>query len=843
MRTKASLLITLTLLMCAGAHVTKAQRGDTTSVTIQAPVANYESPKQYVVKEITVHGVKYQDPEFLANSVGLHKGDTAFIPSDYITQAANKLWSTKYFSDVKIMGVPLGGDDIRLEIYLKERQRVYNWNISGVRKGQKSELLDNLTLRRGSELSPYNIERSEAAIKRYFQEKGYLDVTVTPIIKQDTTIQNAATVNFAVDKKHKVKIGSITFDGNQAFSDSRLRAAMKKTHQKSWKLWQSTKLDKKEYVNDKENVIDYYNSKGYRNAHIISDSVYRINDKRLGVKMSLEEGNKYYIRNISWVGNSLYPTELLADRLGIRKGDTYDKKKIQKQLGIGKEMNIDDSRTVTAMYQNEGYLMFQIDPAETVVGADSIDLEIKIFEGNPFTVNEVNISGNMRVDDDVIRRELRVMPGELYDREMLMNTLRLLSQMQHFYPEALQPDVQPVTNSLVNISFPLQEQPSDKFEISGGWGQGMFVGSVGIQLNNFSAKNIFKGKEWRPYPGGQSQQLAIRAQSNGSYYQSYSLSFTEPWLGGRKPNSLTVGTYYSDETNAYYLWQKGTKSFQTIGVSAGLGFRLNWPDHYFTLYSELSYQRYNMHDWDYFLITNGSSNIFTFKTILGRSTVNNPIFPSHGSDLSVALTLTPPYSLFDKLDYSSGSGISEQQRYRWIEYHKWQLKAAWYYPLTANNKLVLMARAEMGYIGAYNPNKPSPFEGFELGGDGMSGYNVYGVDVVGLRGYSNGSLTTPSTSGNYAHAYNKYTLEVRYPFLMQQSTSIYGLAFAEGGNSFASWQTFDPFLLKRSAGVGVRMYLPMVGMIGFDWGFGFDKIPGETKRSGGQPHFMIGMQF
>ena len=374
----------------------------------------------------------------------------------------------------------------------------------------------------------------------------------------------------------------------------------------------------------------------------------------------------------------------------------------------------------------------------------------------------------------------------------------------------------------------------------------MFVGSVGVILNNISIKNFFKKGAWRPYPQGQGQQLAIRAQSNGSYYKAFSLSFTEPWFGGKKPNSFTVGLFYSDESNAYYAWQSGTKHFRTLGASIGWGRRLSWPDRNFSMYHELSYEAYNLKDWTSFIVENGTSNIIALKTVFSRNTVDSPIYPRTGSEFSISLALTPPYSLFQDIDYSDQT-LTDQQRYKWIEYHKWQLMAQWFYPLTNNNKLVLMAKAEMGYLGAYNKNKPSPFEGFDVGGDGMSGYNVYGVDIIGMRGYEDGALTPYSYDANgrsdYARAYNKYTLEIRYPIILKPSSNIYALVFAEGGNAFRSWQEFDPLLIKRSVGVGLRLYMPVIGLLGIDWGYGFDNPVGKTTRSGGQLHFMIGQQF
>ncbi|WP_415970499.1 BamA/OMP85 family outer membrane protein [Alistipes ihumii] len=809
---------------------------------------DYEHPKQYIINKVKVSGIKYLDPEVVASMSGLTKGDTIMIPSDYLSSTLKTMWNQRIYSDVQILTEPVG-DSVNIEIVLRERPRVYDWKIEGVRKGQMSELLETLKLKKGSELSDFVLNSSKDAIRKYFAEKGFYNADVSVRLENDTTLENVVNVFFVVDRKNRVKIGKIDFEGNTALSDRQLRRSFKKTHQKSINIFKGAKYKEKDYEEDKENLIDFYNSRGYRNATILSDSVYRINDKRLGIALKVDEGNKFYYRNVSWTGNSVYETRQLNDMLGISKGETYDKKTLHKRLGIGKHADYEDMSSISSLYQNNGYLFSSIDPGEVVVGEDSIDINVKIFEGKQAKINEVKISGNHRVNDRVIRRELYVRPGELYNRALLMQTIRQLNQMQHFDPEKTSPgiDLVPNSNELVDISFPLEEVPSDKFEISGGWGSNMFVGSVGVQLNNVSLKNFFKGSEWRPYPHGQNQQLAIRGQTNGSYYKAISLNFTEPWLGGKKPNSLTVGLYYSDETDAYYAWQSGNRHFRTIGVSVGIGRRLSWPDRYFTIYNEISYQAYNLKDWSSFLVTNGTSNIFALKTVLARNSVDSPIYPRTGSEFSLSLTLTPPYSLFQKnVDYADPN-LPDYKRYKWIEYHKWQFKAQWYYPLTNNNKLVLMARAEMGYLGSYNKNKPSPFEGFDVGGDGMSGYNVYGVEIVGLRGYENSALTpytyTADGRADYARAYNKYTMEIRYPFILKPSSTIYGLVFAEGGNAFKSWKEFDPFLIKRSIGVGARIYLPIVGMLGIDWGYGFDKAVGQTERSGSQVHFIIGTQF
>ena len=838
----------LTIALFSLASVPVAAQIDSTAQVRNAPMLDYEHPKQYIINKVKVSGIKYLDPEVVASMSGLTKGDTIMIPSDYLSSTLKTMWNQRIYSDVQILTEPVG-DSVNIEIVLRERPRVYDWKIEGVRKGQMSELLETLKLKKGSELSDFVLNSSKDAIRKYFAEKGFYNADVSVRLENDTTLENVVNVFFVVDRKNRVKIGKIDFEGNTALSDRQLRRSFKKTHQKSINIFKGAKYKEKDYEEDKENLIDFYNSRGYRNATILSDSVYRINDKRLGIALKVDEGNKFYYRNVSWTGNSVYETRQLNDMLGISKGETYDKKTLHKRLGIGKHADYEDMSSISSLYQNNGYLFSSIDPGEVVVGEDSIDINVKIFEGKQAKINEVKISGNHRVNDRVIRRELYVRPGELYNRALLMQTIRQLNQMQHFDPEKTSPgiDLVPNSNELVDISFPLEEVASDKFEISGGWGSNMFVGSVGVQLNNVSLKNFFKGSEWRPYPHGQNQQLAIRGQTNGSYYKAISLNFTEPWLGGKKPNSLTVGLYYSDETDAYYAWQSGNRHFRTIGVSVGIGRRLSWPDRYFTIYNEISYQAYNLKDWSSFLVTNGTSNIFALKTVLARNSVDSPIYPRTGSEFSLSLTLTPPYSLFQKnVDYADPN-LPDYKRYKWIEYHKWQFKAQWYYPLTSNNKLVLMARAEMGYLGSYNKNKPSPFEGFDVGGDGMSGYNVYGVEIVGLRGYENSALTpytyTADGRADYARAYNKYTMEIRYPFILKPSSTIYGLVFAEGGNAFKSWKEFDPFLIKRSIGVGARIYLPIVGMLGIDWGYGFDKAVGQTERSGSQVHFIIGTQF
>lgn len=832
------------VLCCSNISAQEQNPQDTTAapkpaVSENAPMyKNNGAPRLYHIRNVNVHGVQYLNPDILKSSAGLIEGDSIYLPSNFISNAISRLWSQRFFSDVKI-GAEIEGDSLDLEVFLKERPRVYNWEFEGISKGKKKDLLEKLKLKRGSELSDYVIDKNQKLIKQYWAEKGFRNTEVGVRIDNDTLRPGqAVTVTFLVDRKSKVKIGKINFTGNEQFPDKRLRRTFKKTHQKSINFFKGAKLNEGDYETDKELLIDFYNSKGYRNATIVSDSIYPINEKRIGIDIDVSEGNKYYIRNVSWVGNSVYETDDLQRMFSVKKGDTYDKKSMHKRLGIGKEENPEDM-SVKSLYQNEGYLMSQIEPAEVIIAPDSIDIEVKVFEGKQFTINEVGITGNQRVDDEVIRRELYTRPGELYNRSLLMQTIRTLGSMGHFNPEAVMPDIKPVSNELVNVNWPLEEQASDQFNIAGGWGSGTFVGSVGITLNNLSIKNTFKKGAWRPYPMGQNQRLSLSAQTNGTYYKAFAFSFTDPWMGGKKPNSFTLSAHFSEQNNAYYVWQSATQYFRTYGLAAGLGKRLNWPDPYFTFYAEASYERYNLKNWTGFVVENGNSNLLSLKLVLARNSVDQPIYPRRGSEFSASVQATLPYSLWDGKDYSDQS-MSDQDRYRWIEFHKWQFKAQWFQGFLRNSNLVLMLKAEMGYLGSYNKNKVSPFQRFEVGGDGMSGYNIYGIDIISMRGYEDGAL---DPSSYYSRGYNKYTAELRYPIILKPSSQIYVLGFLEGGNAFDSWKKFSPFRIKRSAGFGVRLYLPVVGMLGIDWGYGFDPPANSTTKSGSQFHFVLGQQF
>ena len=854
MRYTKIVLIAIMALLCASLDVTAQQTtryvvGDTANNEISddtdsidfdltAPILTEGDGKLYYIRHINLHGVKYLNHSILKASAGLEEGDSIYLPSSFISNAMMRLWAPRYFSDIQI-GATIEGDSLDLEVFLKERPRILSWEIEGVSKSKKTDLRDEvLKLRRNTELSDYVIDKNIKLIKEHYAAKGYRNCEVAVRITNDSIYEQCVNVTFDIDRGPKVRVAQINFEGNDAFDDKRLRRTFKKTHQKSILFFQNRKLNEEDYEADLELLLDFYNSRGYRNATIIRDSIYYIDDENLGIDIEVAEGNQYYIRDIRWVGNSVYTTEQLSVMLGIQPGDVYDKKSMHKRLGIGKEMNPEEM-SISSLYNNSGYLMSQIEPAEIVVGPDSLDLEIRIFEGKPFTINEVGISGNMRVDDEVIRRELYVRPGDLYNRALLMQTMRTLMSMGHFDEQAIMPDIQPVSDELVNINWPLQEKASDQFNIAGGWGSGTFVGSIGVTLNNLSIRNFFKRGAWRPYPSGQNQRLSISGQTNGTYYKALSLSFTDPWLGGRRPNSFTLSGYISEQNDAYYVWQNATMYYRTMGLFAGLGKRLTWPDPYFTFYGELGYQRYGLRGWSSFILSDGNANTLSLKLVLQRSSIDAPFFSRSGSEFTLSVQATPPFSAWDGIDYSDPN-LSDQDRYRWIEFHKWLLKGRWFFPLTHNQNLVLMLGAEMGYLGHYNKNKVSPFERFEIGGDGMTGYNIYGVDIIALRGYEDGAL---DPSDYYSVAYNKYVVELRYPVILKPNSSIYVLGFLEGGNGFNSWKEFSPFKIKRSAGVGVRLYLPIVGMLGVDWGYGFDAPYGSNKPSGSQFHFVMGQQF
>ncbi|HOK60726.1 outer membrane protein assembly factor BamA [Tenuifilum sp.] len=801
---------------------------------------SYELPKRYCVKEITVSGVKFLNPDVLISMTAISIGDTIQVPGEAITKAVKKLWGQGLFSNVDIKASRIEGDDIYLEISLTEQPRLTTVNFTGIRKGEADDLKDKLKLRSGSQLTQATLENSIIIIKKHYRAKGFLNVDVNPVLENDTIISNGTKLTFNIQKNDRVKIGEITFEGNKAYGQARLRRALKKIHRRDLNIFKSAKFIEADYDESLDNLVAFYNEHGYRDFKILGDSIYTINPKRIGIHFKIFEGPQYHIRKIEWVGNTKLPAEALTAVLGMNKGDVYDKNLLEKRL-------FTDENSISTIYMDDGYLFFHLEPVEVQIQNDSVDLEMRIYEGDQATVNRVIITGNTKTNEHVIRREIWSKPGYLFSKSEITRTLRELGQMGHFDPEKLGIDPLPnQADGTVDLKYSVEEKANDQLEVSGGWGNKMFVGTIGIRFSNFSVRRIFDKDAWRPIPSGDSQSLAIRASTNGTYYKAFSLSFTEPWLGGRKPTNFSFSLYRTIQSGGVsYFYQSSDKYFRVSGASVGIGTRLKWPDDYFTIYNEVGIQNYKLSNWSgYFIFTDGQSNNLSYKVTLGRNSTDQMIYPRTGSNFSLSLQITPPYSLFNGKDYSKP--MTDSEKYKWIEYHKWTGRIQWYIPLVEN--LVLYTNFQMGVMGYFNSKLGhSPFEGFDLGGDGMSGYNLYGKETIGLRGYQNGSLTPyvrigESLVGN-AHLYDKYTVELRYPISLKPQAAIYLLTFLEAGNAWQNAGDFNPFNVHRSAGVGARFFLPMLGMLGVDWGYGFDKVPGRPDAHKGQFHFIIGMPF
>jgi len=801
------------------------------------PVIDYSNPKEYEIADVSVSGFKFYQEEVLISISGFQVGEKITVPCDQITKALQKFWEQGLFSDVKVTATKIEKGKIWLDIYIQERPRMSKLNITGIKKGETQDLMDKLNVRNGSQVTEDLFNTIRRIVREHYVEKGFLNTTVT--IKQvpDSVRVNMVQLEAEVNKNGKVKIQEVVFTGNTVFPDKKLKKLLKKTKGKDINIFKPSKMIKKDFKEDKDKLLEFYNENGYRDAKILNDSIGRVSDDRINLYLDIFEGNKYYFGDIVWIGNTIYPEELLAKYLGIKRGDIFDQKLLDKRL-------LNDENAVNSLYLDHGYLFSDITPVEVRVDSDTIDFEMRIYEGKPATINSIIIEGNEVTNEHVIRREIRTKPGDLFSKQDIIRTVRELSNLGHFDPEQIEPEPLPdPANGTVDIRYKLVEKSNNQFEVSGGWGYGMLIGTIGLRFTNFSAKNILNGKAWRPVPTGDGQTVSIRAQSNGKYYQSYNLSFVEPWFGGKKPNSFSV-SFYHTKMNSSYGYYSGVEKDQYMkisGASLGLGKRLQWPDDFFTLYNEVAYQRYDLKDYaGYFLFTNGTSNNLSFSTTFGRSSVDQPIYARKGSTFNLSLQLTPPFSAISGKDYSNIT--DPNAKYKLIEFHKWKFKADWYTTLAGN--LVLYTRAHFGYKGFYNNDiGPSPFEGFDLGGDGLTGYNIYGYETIALRGYSNSSLT-PRVNGTKAgNVYEKLTLELRYPFSLNPSATIFGLVFAEAGNAWYSIDEYNPFLIKRSLGVGLRAFLPMFGLLGIDWGYGFDEIPSSYGESGSNFHFTIGQQF
>ncbi|MPQ45859.1 outer membrane protein assembly factor BamA [Marinifilum sp. N1E240] len=812
--------------------------------TIFNPTLHYSSPKKYELGGVTVTGVKHLESNVLVQISGLREGSEIEVPGEKVTKAINKLYKQGLFSDIQIAATKIVDKKIYLSIHLQERPRLSSVNYIGTSKSETNKLKERLKLQKGTQVTDFLIANTQTIVENYFKEKGFYNIDVNVLQRDDLTEENSVIIDINMDRNNKIKIKNIFIEGNVALSDKKVKKAIKESKEKRLRnFFKSSKYIEDNWKEDKITLISKYNENGYRDALIITDSVEQVSEDRVNIYLKLNEGNQYFFNDITWVGNTVYTSYDLERVLKIKKGDVYNQTYLDERLSL-------DDDAVSNWYLDKGYLFFNVNPIEKVIGKDSINLEMRIIEGKQATIDRVNIIGNTKTHEHVARRELYTYPGELFSKSDIIRSVRELAQLGHFDPEAINPDIKPHPESgTVDINYELEEKANDQIELSGGWGAGMIIGTVGLRFSNFSIRNIFNKKAWSPLPTGDGQTLSIRAQTNGSYYNSYSISFTEPWLGGKKPTSLSTSIYYSQQSgysssyNYYTTYGNSSDQSQKIfGASVGLARRLKWPDDYFSLYNEVSYQNFNLENWQYYLISDGTSNNFSFTTTLSRSSIDNPLYTRKGSSFSLSLKFTPPYSLFEDLDYSRAS---EEELYKWIEYHKWTFKGKMYNGLLSkNDKLVLYTGAEFGYLGYYDKNKRSPFEGFEVGGDGMSGYSMYGSDNVGLRGYENGSLTPVFSDGRRkgGNIYSKFTAEIRYPLSLSQSATIYALAFAEAGNAWYDFEEFQPFNLKRSAGVGLRIFLPMFGLLGIDYGYGFDNA-NLAGQNGGQFHFVIGQQF
>ncbi len=849
------------------------------------PTVVYGQTRRMPIGGISVEGVQNYEDYLLIGISGLSVGDVIEFPGEDISQAIKRYWKHGLFSTVKIEADKIQNDSIYLKIVLSLRPRVSQVNINGVKKSEKEDLESKMGIIKGNQITPNIIDRAKIVAKKYFDDKGFKNAKIDILQHDDINNDNQMIVDVNIDKQEKVKVRHIYITGNDHIKRKKFMGGffggglLKKTNEKGFKsFFKPKKFIDEKYAEDKDRVIEKYNELGFRDAEIVADSVVDVGDNLVDVYIDISEGQRYYLRDVKWAGNTLYSTAALNDILQMKSGDVYNQKHINERLSK-------DEDAVANFYYNKGYVFNRVTPVEVDVDGDSVDLEIRIVEGKQAAINRIKIYGNDRVYEEVIRRELKIKPGDMFNMEAYKMSYQEIGQMGHFDPEQI--DFTPQadeTSGTVDLNLGLVSKANDQVEFSLGWGITGVIGKIGLKFTNFSMRNLFgKNRNRRGIlPQGDAQQLELSASTNGRYYQSYNLSFYDPWFGGKRPNSLSVSAFYSKQTdvsssyynssyyNSYYSMLYGygnynnsyynnyssyydpDKYIQLVGASIGWGKRLTWPDNNFSLSATLSYTRYMLKDWEYFLITDGNCNNINLTLRLARTSISNNIFPRTGSQISLSVTATPPYSLWDNKDYkylSSHTSAADadrmknlQEMYRWIEYHKWKFQSRFYTPLSSAQKcFVLMTRFDAGFLGSFNKYKKSPFETFYMGGDGMSGYSYnYYSETIGLRGYDNGCLTPYGYEG---YAYSRLGAELRYPVLLQGSTNIYALAFLEGGNAWTDIKKFNPFDMKRSAGVGVRIFLPMVGMMGIDWAYGFDSVFGSKKYAGSQFHFVLGQEF
>jgi outer membrane protein insertion porin family len=788
----------------------------------------------YEVAGITVSGTQELDPNVVIMLTNIRVGDNIQFPDPKISDAIRTLWRQQLFENITFSVINKSGKKVYLDIRLKELPKMSKYFITGVKKTWKDDIREELDLRAGKVVNENLVVMSRNKIQSYFREKGYINASVDITQERDTSFNNAVILGFKVKSGERVKIGEIAFVGNEAVADKVLLKAMKNTKMKGKAIFKVSKLRKTEYREDLRALVAKYNGMGYRDARIIRDTNYRVDDELINIEISVEEGRKYYFGDISFVGNTKYDTPLLRSILKINRGDIYDSQHLNERVSFDANGN-----DVASIYLNNGYLFSQVVPIEKNVQNDTIDVEIRIQEGRQATIRKVSITGNERTNDHVIYREVRTRPGDLFSKAMIQRTIRELSQLGYF--DQTQIGVNPVPDpqtGTVDLEYTVVEKSTSQLELQGGWGANRVVGTLGLNFNNFSAKNVGNKRAWQPLPTGDGQTISIRAQSNGLYFQSYNASFTEPWLGGKKPNSFTGTIYHNVQSNGVQASDPNRQSLLITGINFGLGQRLKWPDDYFTLYQGLEFRRFNLNNFPtgFLNYNKGISNNVNYKFTLGRNNTDVPIFPTRGSQISFAAELTPPFSLLrDDIDYKS---LSSEERFKLVEYHKWKLNADWFAPITS--KLVIRTHGEFGYLGSYNKDLGlPPFERFYVGGDGLANFVIDGREIIGLRGYTNNSITP----GGGGALYNKYVFEMRYIIANNPSAQVFPLIFMEGGNNYDDFWDYRAFNLKRSAGAGLRIYMPMFGLMGVDVAYGFDPEPNGAAASGWQTHFIIGQQF
>lgn len=881
MRYKTTLLLATALL--SGTLMAHAQQETkTVGDTIYNPKIIYSGmPKVYEIADIKVVGNDNFDDNTIISYSGMSVGQRISVPGDETREAVKRIYGHGIVSQAQIKAAKVVNDKIWLEIDVRQHPIVSKVNFIGVKKGEKKELDEKLNLKPGNQFSHYLIGRIKKVAKDYFTAKGFDKATIEVRQSEDLSKKNQSIIDIIVDKHEKIKVHKIYLNGNHVLSDKTIKRVMKKTNENNniMELFNQKKFVRSDYDADKQRIIDKYNEKGYRDAKIVADSVTNYSDNRVDVHITVDEGKKYYISNISWVGNTIYDTNLLNRVLGIHKGDVYNQKLLQKRMQ-------EDDDAVSNLYLDNGYLFFDLVPVETNVKGDSVGLQMQVYEGKQAKINKVVINGNDRLYEKVVRRELRVRPGALFSKQDLVRSAREIAQTGHFDPEKM--DVRPEPNQAdgtVDIILNLESKANDQVEFSAGWGQTGILGKLSLKFTNFSIKNLLHPSSYRGIiPQGDGQTFTISAQTNAKYYQSYSLSFLDPWFGGKRPNSLSVSAFYSRQTGInssfynrqynqamqYYMsnymynssrYNYGNNDYysssienaydpnkylQMGGLTVGFGKRLKWPDDYFTISADLSYQVYSLKNWDYlYYMNNGVSNSLVLGLTLARNSIDNPLYTRRGSTFSLSFRATPPASLFGKKDWRklslSTTEASKKEMYRWIEYWKLKFQARTYTPLTDPDgrwTLVLMTRADFGLLGSWNKYLKSPFETFYVGGDGMSGSYTYATETIALRGYENGQFTP---YGSDAYAYDRFVMELHFPLMLQPSATIYPIAFVEAGNAWTSVKRFNPFDMKRSAGAGVRVYLPMIGMMGIDWAYGFDNVFG--RKGGSNFHFVLGQEF